>query len=165
MKLPANNRLVITSFIVATLITACSSTKPIEKSIETFAIDFSKYADEGFIITPYEYKQQYLGVGEISVVAKPGQFYLTRKQASDRTQAGQALIRIGAPDGYSWYVEPVSIDEAVAELVSLAKGMKADGIMALKIDFDLPEGELAPTVTSYLKRTIIISGFAFRKAS
>ncbi len=96
-----------------------------EKRTEASGYDFTKYTDRGFLITPEGYSGEYQSVGVLNVTVWPTVEELNAEEAPPLTDP----IDTGS-GSKKWYItEPVSPQEAVDSLYTLADSMGADAII------------------------------------
>ena len=113
-----------------------------EKTRIVLFADYSKYNEQGFLITPYQYTGEYKSIGEIQIIIQPGSEY--QKIQDDRN-----------PQWYSieYKEDNVSIEDIIEEIVTEAQKRGADAIANFKIEVkDYP----GPT-------TYYASGFCFKR--
>lgn len=91
--------------------------------VSTFYADYAKYEEEGFLISPYEYTEDFDGLGELRLVIAP------------------ALIEVQLPSVYSggaartvFDYETIPYDELVQVAVEEARKRGADALVSFSIE-------------------------------
>lgn len=123
--------------LLVLLLVGCQPTEESRRShydreTEFYGFDFTEYADQGFLITPYQYDGEYESVGILRVVIWPEMTRIAEKTMGDRVTE------------YSdWRAEEIQMDTAVDSLYDRAREMGADAIIdfqAERITEDINEG-------------------------
>lgn len=146
--------------LVSASVTGCAAPREFDKIMESRWLDFSRHANTGFIITPHEYRGEYLGLATIRIICVPGGKEMGNRARADYVKANGELPTPVVP-GYVIYLDEHDPDEIVDALVSLAKSIGADGIMDLRSFYD--SSLYYSPYESVNNRTMVVSGFAFRK--
>lgn len=109
-------------FYILILVTSCA---PMQKVVplveELYIVDFSPYAERGFLMTPERYEGNYESIADIEYIIKPGAEY----KAID----GQD----GDGEGYKisqWVVtDTITLDDALAKVYEICVNMGADALV------------------------------------
>lgn len=113
------NYLILLAFI---LLAGCASTKPSDEIIYTTGFDFSKYTEQGFLITPESYLGEYQSIGLISVTLWPAVI------------EEKSVTKEGRPSGSSWHIGELNVTKAIDEIYEQADNMGADAIINFSIN-------------------------------
>jgi uncharacterized protein YbjQ (UPF0145 family) len=119
--------IIFSSIFLMFSLLSCSTTSNTSKQVITYVYDFRKYTDEGFLFTTEKYLGDYESIGLISVEIIPE---LRRREgyfAPGQTYAGSS--------NSFWYYIPISPQEVLDSLYSKAKGMGADAVINLDVDY------------------------------
>ncbi|MDR8390767.1 hypothetical protein NC796_06445 [Aliifodinibius sp. S!AR15-10] len=120
-----------------------------DEVVNVTGYDFSKYTDQGFLITPEQYLEEYQSIGLITVTQWPA--------------VNKTIRRVRDPDGSGYvnreefHAEDINVEKAIDEIHKVATDMGADAITR----FDV-------TPTSRMNGTlrvqgVEISGFAIKR--
>lgn len=130
-------------FILAAVIVSACAVYPRQRKVTTVFLDFTKYAEESFLISPDPYGGNYTSLGEISVTIVPGQIEVKKepKSVSKGKKTfmdpiyGDYELKPKAPRN-SQKFEPESIapSEALDYLVEKAKAVGADAVVDFKFE-------------------------------
>ena len=142
-------------FLLLIFLTGCGVTiyniNPIN---EYFGIDFSKYSEMGFLITPEKYIGEYESIGMIEYKLIPGAKYSVTKKAYQQT-----------PLKYGWLIDEIEFSQAVDSIYFMAKSMGANTIM--NFDFNIETNEKYSNPMKYMNPITIygyrITGFAIKR--
>ena len=108
------------AFALTVIITGCSTIRPSERIVLSVFSDYSKYADEGFLISPSAYTYNFDSVGEINIMVTP------------------AKVKKEVKSLYSSYTiidyEKISYDEMVELAVKMAKEKGANALVNFSIN-------------------------------
>jgi len=125
-----------------------------------YGIDFTKYSNEGFLITPEKYTGKYESVGMIEYHIMPGAKYIkagTRREKIDNIY-GDASV-----NAYIWVIDKIKFSQAMDSIYIMAKNMGADAIT--NFDFNMETSEFSSliynnpvTIAGYR-----ITGFAIKR--
>lgn len=139
--------LLFTSFLA----TSCTGPQTVARDevINVTGYNFSKYTDQGFLITPEQYLEDYQSIGLITVTQWPAVRKMER-QIPKPDGSGYKIVE-------EFYPEDINVDKAIDEIYQVAKNMGADAITR----FDV-------TATSRLNGSLTvvgveISGFAIKR--
>jgi hypothetical protein len=119
---------ILSLFASALLFISCSTTKPIERSELLSGIDFRKYTENNFFITPLEYTQPYEPIGLINFTIYPAV-----KDVPSVYSNKDGYILTDA-NGQRWLVEHVQTSDAVDKIYKYCTEMKADALMMFDIN-------------------------------
>lgn len=126
-----------------------------------YTIDFRKYTEKGFLITPEKYQDAYESIGIIDFVLMPGAEYaLVKRELNPYYKAGDPASERYI-DIRKWVIEDISIDIALDTVHSECIKMGANAL----VNFELELNEEA--YTNFTNPVIItgmrITGFAIRR--
>ena len=62
---------IITLILFFTILISCTQLKYVPKYENVFVLDFTKYADLGFLITPEPYNGKYESIGLLNIILRP----------------------------------------------------------------------------------------------
>jgi len=126
---------------------------------EYFSIDFSKYTEIGFLITPVNYTGKYESIGMVEYKLIPGAKYLSTSKRYDPT------IYESIPSGYTWIFDDIEFSQAVDSIYFMAKSMGANAIM--NFNFSIVYNEVFNNPMIYSNSIKIpgyrITGFAIKR--
>jgi len=141
---------IIISLII--FFTACSGPKTVARNevINVTGYDFSKYTDQGFLITPEKYSGKYQSIGMISVTQWPAVRKQERHIQSSSNKRGYRVVE-------DYYPEKINVKKTIDKIYKVAKNMGADAITNFNV-----------TPTSRKNGTLVvqgveISGFAIKR--
>ena len=132
----------LTAFILALatlFLTACSTGPEVfEETMVVRGYDFTKYTDEGFLITPEKYQGRYQSIATLSVTLWP------------RMEKREVKVNVDNPSPNTtkeeWRVtDPVSTEEVIDSLYTRAQSLGADAIINFQTELpteDLEDGPM-----------------------
>jgi len=95
-------------------------------------INFRKYTDAGFLITPEKYAGEYLSIGIVDYVKKPGAHYgIVSRKPDPRYGGTDSQMYINEKQ---WTVHVVSLDEAIDELYNECVALGADALINFTVE-------------------------------
>ncbi len=151
------------SLVVLAILSSCTTVKELQNIYETknfFAIDFTKYTEAGFLITPEKYIGDYESVGIVRYEVYPGAIYKVvstqLNPAYGNTKVEQKYIQVK-----KWEIKTISMQDAIEGLYKSCKEMKADALVNFDIKYDVVPyvGISNPVqINGY-----VISGFAIKR--
>lgn len=150
--------------MLAVLLMSCGPTltelQTIYESKNFYAIDFTKYSQSGFLITPEKYQGDYVSIGIVRYEAYPAAKY---RLISNTPNPNYKLNSMEPPmvTIKGWSVDKISIQEVLDGIYEKCKEMGADAIINFDVKYDaIPyTGILNPIyINGY-----IISGFAIKR--
>jgi hypothetical protein len=113
-------------FIIVILVGCATTLEYIPGYQEKFVIDFTKYRNENFLITPEKYNGEYESIGVLSIA-----FYPTaRKVNNPESVKGSEYFNIQG----LWVSEKFTAEDVVDIIYNEAKIMGADAIINLKTE-------------------------------
>jgi hypothetical protein len=115
-------------FIVASCITEL---KVIYPQSTLYKIDFRKYSEAGFLITPEKYAGNYVSIGIMDYVKKPGAHYAIASRKLDDRFAKSDQMYISQKQ---WIFDAVSLDDAIDELYRECVKLGADALVNFKVE-------------------------------
>ncbi len=166
------NQLIISSmkrllwfFSIWLLLAGCMPTLEtlnyIPKEEKFYGIDFRKYSDDGFYITPEKCQGRYEPVGLVEYVILPAATYAVTDYVLNPNYDRNDPASPKYLQDWSWLEEKMYIQEAVDSIYLKCKNMGADGIM--NFDFSSSNKEYTgiknPTMVSGYRLT----GFAIKR--
>jgi len=113
----------VSYLILLSLFSCAPALKIIPKEVNLYAIDFRKYTDQNFLITPEKYIGDYKSIGILNFTFIPMANYATKQVRYHDGTTGT----VG-----SWIIERMNIYEGLDSLYSISKSMGADAIMNFK---------------------------------
>jgi len=102
------------------LLIGCSSIKYIPAYKSLTIIDFSKYAKEGFLITPEPYNYEFQSMGIIHFVIRPPAFKRSIRTKSNTRQ-------------FIWEAKDLKVEKVLDYAIKKAKELGGDAIMNFKL--------------------------------
>lgn len=149
-------KIMILALIV--LFAGCTTTLyNIQSKSDFFGIDFTKYSQKGFLITPEKYIGEYESIGMIEYKLIPGARYVVSGTYYDNF--GEEV------DTHTWVVDQIKFSQAIDSIYVKAKSMGANAIM--NFDFNIEYNEEFNNPMEYNNPIIIsgyrITGFAIKK--
>jgi len=147
-----NILLVIISIASISLLISCKTAEELQPTCNLYAFDFSKYAGDNFLFSPWEYTGEYKSIGLLTLEFFPGVKKYYPSALDKKPHRHQQKVDA------EWVVENFEPSEAIDSLYIRAKNMGADAIMNFDIkpisktdgDFLLVDG-------------IRITGFAIKR--
>lgn len=112
---------IVISFAV--LCASCSTIRPTQRVCQTVFSDYRQYTEQGFLISPNAYPNEFEAVGEVNIIVTPA--LIETEIQSQYTGGG---TRMGVA------YEIISYDELVAMAVKEAKSKGADALVNFTID-------------------------------
>lgn len=150
---------ILFSAILIFILSACETTNQLTKipRKEQFTgIDFTKYSKDGFLITPEKYTGNYESVGLIEYVFMP--------EAKQKTSFIENNYSWKETDklvtGYSWDVEPVSIQDAIDGIYKKCVEMGANALVNFSATTETKEYIMTKAPVTI--RGYRITGFAIK---
>jgi len=144
-----------TLLLILVLAGCTTSRTTIPGGEETRLLDFTKYAAEGFLITPERYDGEYDALGQIYVSHYPE----AKRGSRQSTYAAKPVYT-------DWRITTeVSAQDAVDDLYDAALNLGADAVMNFDLSFPPhPYGPFGPTEPKDSDMTSIrVSGFAIKR--
>jgi hypothetical protein len=121
----------------------------------TSSLDFTEYAEEGFLITPEGYEGEYQSRGLLRISMQPS---AARIEGNPET--------VNAPEGNyvqdGWMVERLTTEQVVKRLHQQAQDMGADAIVRVDIARKEVSHSVGPTERVFLPQ-YEVSGFAIKR--
>lgn len=119
---------ILSLFVIAVLFISCSATKPIERSELFSGIDFRKYTENNFFITPLEYTQPYEPIGLINFTMYP-----EVKDVPSTYSSSDGYILMDS-NGQRWFIGNIQTSDAVDKIYRYCTEMKADALMMFDVN-------------------------------
>jgi hypothetical protein len=151
----------ITTIILLVLI--CFSCSVELKNINSYSIltkiDFRKYSDAGFLITPEKYIGEYKSIGIIDFVNMPGATY---KLPINVDKNGKPIVQeFGHAPGKQWQIDEMNMNDALEKLYQQCIALGADAIINFKLEPNsVYHGGVSNPVTI---EGVRITGFAIKR--
>ncbi|MBA4411426.1 MAG: hypothetical protein C0397_18650 [Odoribacter sp.] len=155
-------KLLITCFAFM-ILTSCTSLKELSTIFENknfFAIDFSKYSESGFLITPEKYLGEYTSIGIVRYEVYPGAYYKiigskpNPNFGSNPSEPKTILVK-------EWVVNKISMQEALDGMYKKCLEMGANALVNFDVKYDVvPYTGISNPV--YING-YVISGFAIKR--
>ena len=145
--------LVLILFIGIFTTVACSGPQTVARDevINVTGYDFSKYTDQGFLITPEQYNGKYQSIGLITVTQWPAVRKTTRRVPKPEGGGYQTVEE--------FFPEDINVERAIDEIYKVANNMGADAITRFDVT---PTSRKNGSLTV---QGVEISGFAIKRAS
>lgn len=116
-------------------------------------LDFKKYSDQGFFITPEKYEGEYVPIGIFNYTFLPSAEYKEiGKEKSPDTGAFHPVM--------DWVFESNSVSRVMDTVYVNCKLMGANGIMNFKLDYT--HKEFLDVVNPAIQSGWVVSGFAIK---
>jgi len=139
--------------LVSVLIASCAVLDTIEKSRELTIIDYGKYAEKGFLFTPYIYNGDFESVGPVYYSYSPGAKYRAHER-SDTTKIESSTY------DKQWFPEYFNLYDAMDDVYNECVKMGADALIETKISGDT---RTVPAANPATLPVYIITGFAIKR--
>jgi len=124
-------------------------------------IDFRKYSDKGFLITPEKYSGEYHAVGMIDFIKMPGAVYVKRTKLDENNKPVTPEFGHPAQVEKDWVPEKMNMDAVLEELYKQCVALGADAIINFTIESNsVLHGGIANPVTV---EGVRITGFAIKR--
>ena len=116
------------------------------REVVDYSVDYSKVTDPTFLISPYQYYGEYVGVGELRLVVVPA---MKGEYAQDNSRI------------YGYFSESISYQELTRIAVEHAKKLGADGL----VDFHIVRSErnAGPKAKNQCAFQYEMSGFCIKR--
>ena len=156
-------RLILAS-IISLLLMSCGPTltelQTIYESKNFYAIDFTKYSQNGFLITPEKYLGDYVSIGIVRYEAYPGANYrLISNKPNPDYKLNSMVPQMITIKG--WSIDKISIQEVLDGMYDQCKQMGADALINFDIKYEtIPYTGISNPVTI---NGYTISGFAIKR--
>lgn len=98
----------------------------VEAQEDTSIIYLFQFANEGFLVTPNEYRGEYLSLGMITIERYPEARFSRAILSSPGREAQQ--------HGWYWFSEEIQGTEAVEKAYQIARDLGADALVNVKIE-------------------------------
>ena len=146
---------IIVLFSFMLLLSSCSNSYNIERFTEVFGFNFTKYSNEGFLITPEGYNEEYESLGLIQLRLYPA----VKRSLPAGDYDNYVKVSIG---GNAHYIERITADMLLDSLYTEAKALGADAI----INFKHTVLDETPLTKNYPKGIQVnsVSGLAIKRA-
>lgn len=163
MRIQVTKPLHLFAILSLLLLIGCSSSTPITRvqGIEsTLVMDFSPYANRGFLFSPDPYSGGYQGMGMIDIMIVPD---MQRRVEQSRvsTRLGQG-VSVNKTVG-EWKQEPIYPSTMVERAFQEAKDLGADAIVNLDVTPVLEEVEVGTPPEVLEMRGYRLTGFAIKR--
>ncbi len=156
----------IVAFALAMIVMASCSVQMKEMSkIEGYSIlnkiDFRKFSDKGFLITPEKYTGEYHAVGMIDFIKMPGAVYIKRTKLDDNNKPVTPEFGHPAEIEKTWVTDNINMDAVLEELYKQCVALGADAIINFNIQPNtvLHGGILNPVTIEGVR----ITGYAIKR--
>lgn len=157
-------KIAIVSFALL-LMASCSVQMQELTKIEGYSImnkiDFRKYSDKGFLITPEKYSGEYHAIGMIDFLRMPGAVYVKRTKLDENNKPVKADFGHPAETEKNWVPENINMDVVLEELYKQCVALGADAIINFNIE---PNSVLHGGITNPVTvEGVRITGFAIKR--
>lgn len=155
--------------ILVYLMFGCETAKQLEelsfipKKELFYTIDFSRFTEQGFLITPEKYSEKYKSIGLVTYEYLPSGTYklvgLTKNPfynpQVDKTEPEYLQLK-------NWVFEPIHYEKAMDSLYIKCKSMGADALVNFRIEVKSEEIGVGYKNSSTVKG-LLLSGFAIKR--
>lgn len=132
-------------FAAILTLTACGGPKLTTRVVSSSLLDYREYAEQGFLVSPYEYTSGYEAIGELEVYVLPAN---VKKEVKSQYSGGGTYITIAQEDITNQELADIAVEEA--------KKTGADALVNFKI-------EQTPVSLSGNDVFYTISGFCIKR--
>jgi len=124
-------------------------------------IDFRKYSDKGFLITPEKYSGEYHAVGMIDFIKMPAAVYVKRTRLDDNNKPVTPEFGHPAEIDKNWVPENINMDAVLEDLYKQCVALGADAIINFNLE---PNSVLHAGITNPVTiEGVRITGFAIKR--
>jgi hypothetical protein len=124
-------------------------------------IDFRKYSDKGFLITPEKYSGDYHAIGIIDFIKMPGAVYVKRTKLDENNKPVTPEFGHPAEVEKNWVPENINMDAVLEELYKQCVALGADAIVNFNVESNsVLHGGITNPVTI---EGVRITGFAIKR--
>ncbi len=134
---------IVFAFISCTEPLELTTIHPFEK---LYSIDFTDFANKGFLITPEKYSGQYLSIGLINYEAYPGAKYKPIGKTVEYYEGQKSSVV------YDWVSDTLSIQKLLPKVYEVCINMGADAL----VNFDY---EKISTPIKFISNPLTIYGY------
>lgn len=157
-------RIAVFAFALVIMASCTVQMKEITK-IQGYAImnkiDFRKYSDKGFLITPEKYSGEYHAVGMIDFIKMPGAVYVKRTRLDDNNKPVTPEFGHPAEIDKNWVPENINMDAVLEDLYKQCVALGADAIINFNLETNsVLHGGITNPVTI---EGVRITGFAIKR--
>ena len=131
--------------IAAAMLVSCGGPKLTSRVVASSLLDYREYAEQGFLVSPYEYTSGYDAIGEIEILIVPAK---VKRMVESLYSGGEPLLRIAQEDISSQELADIAVEEA-----------KKTGADAL-VNFDIKQ---LPVSLDSRDIYYIVSGFCIKR--
>jgi len=117
----------ITTVIGILLLIGCSAISDIPSYTEVYTIDFSKYSNDNFLITPEGYEKEYSSIGMIDISLFPHARKLPYEQITPEIKS---IYNVQG----TWVTEKLNTEDIIEIVYNKTKEMGADAVIRFKIE-------------------------------
>jgi len=111
-------------YFIAIVLASCSTVEHIDRTSVFYGIDFSKYNDQGFLITPEKYNGEYDALGIVQYNLTPEANYVTVQKFTRNSDGSYS-----PHNQQVWFTENVDIQQALDSIYVFCKSLGANAIM------------------------------------
>lgn len=142
----------ILSFLI--LVISCTTPDQVVRSSENFTnIDFTSYAQKGFLISPYVYDGQYESIGVINFEYYPkSELKLIKPNPDDDVKINVSYKK--------WIPDLINFDDQLNKVYEECVSMGADAIVDFKVSSIEKTYDTKPVLTV---NGILLTGFAIKR--
>jgi len=124
-------------------------------------IDFRKYTEKGFLITPEKYTGEYQSIGIIDFIKMPGASYIKRIRLDENGKPVATEFGHPAELDKNWVLDNLNLDAALEDLYKQCVALGADAIMNFTVTPNtVTHGGISNPVTI---EGVRITGFAIKR--
>jgi hypothetical protein len=125
-------KIILIALITAIFVSCSAPLKELSR-IEGYGImnkiDFRKYTEKGFLITPEKYNGEYQSIGMIDYIKMPGASYIKRAKTDDNGNPVAPEFGHPAELDKHWVTDNMNLDAVLEELYKQCIAMGADAII------------------------------------
>ena len=147
------------------ILTSCSVQMKELTKIQGYAImnkiDFRKYSEKGFLITPEKYSGEYHAIGMIDFIKMPGAVYVKRTKLDENNKPVTPEFGHPAEMENNWVPETINMEAVLDELYKQCVALGADAIINFNVE---PNSVLHGGITNPVTiEGVRITGFAIKR--
>ncbi len=110
--------------VVCFALSACTKNVNLKRQVTVSVMDFTKYSDQGFLITPYEYAADYETLGFVEVEVRPAVVIDKTDKVDESTGIRKSDFSVG----------PIMLEDAIEQMVERAKDLGADALVSFEYE-------------------------------
>lgn len=128
-------KLILTILLFSFICSCASGPKRIQEERNFYSIDYTKYTDQGFLMTPYKYNGEYESIASVEFEYFPEATRIGSLATLDDINTASRTKYIIRNNGqFRYKVAVVDLEEVMDGIYNFAKDKGADAIVDLKIN-------------------------------